>query len=108
MTRLGADNCGAARPAGKIDACPQPTRGAWLRRRPTTVRALRGHPVKVTMLSANHPPQPVTTLVGMVGGQQCDDDWNGVTHTRIRRNGPAGRSRRTTTASSPRSGAAAR
>jgi hypothetical protein len=55
------------------------------------VAGLRGRPVRVTIMEAvGGSPRPVAVLDGVVGGQQADEDFRGVTHTRLRRNGAAG------------------
>jgi hypothetical protein len=41
-------------------------------------------------MTATDPPQPVAKLVGVVSGQQADEDFRGVTHTRLRHNRACG------------------
>ena len=56
-----------------------------------SVAALRGHRVRVTLMTASDPPEPIARMSGVtVGGQQTDQDSPGTTHFRLRRNGAAG------------------
>jgi hypothetical protein len=49
-----------------------------------SVRALRGRPITVMIMTANDQPQPIATLAGRVDRQQTDEDWPGVVHTHVR------------------------